>query len=178
MLHPLNNTTDTVFIDLIAYRPSARENKETTLLIRNPNQSKNLKYYWCWVNFWIRIQTSLNDQMHVLSILLFIVFHLLLNHSHLKQYWLTMGLNKTVFSLYLMFVIIKSISSSFIYHPTKWNPGGKYSMLEKAEEPEIKLPKSAGSSKKQENSRKTSISALLTSQSLWLCRSQQTLGNA
>ena len=35
-------------------------------------------------------------------------------------------------------------------------------VLEKAEEPEIKLPTSAGSSKKQEGSRKTSISALLT----------------
>ena len=35
-------------------------------------------------------------------------------------------------------------------------------VLEKAEEPEIKLPASAGSLKKQENSRKTSISALLT----------------
>ena len=34
--------------------------------------------------------------------------------------------------------------------------------LEKAEEPEIKLPTSNGSSKKQESSRKTSISALLT----------------
>ena len=34
--------------------------------------------------------------------------------------------------------------------------------LEKAEEPEIKLPAFAGSSKKQESSRKTSISALLT----------------
>ena len=34
-------------------------------------------------------------------------------------------------------------------------------VLEKAEEPEIKLPTSAGSSKKQECSRKTSISALL-----------------
>ena len=34
--------------------------------------------------------------------------------------------------------------------------------LEKAEEPEIKLSTSAGSSKKQESSRKTSISALLT----------------
>ena len=34
--------------------------------------------------------------------------------------------------------------------------------LEKAEEPEIKLPTSAGSSKKQESSRKTAISALLT----------------
>ena len=35
-------------------------------------------------------------------------------------------------------------------------------VLEKAEEPEIKLPTLAGSSKKQECSRKTSISALLT----------------
>ena len=35
-------------------------------------------------------------------------------------------------------------------------------VLEKAEEPEIKLPASAGSWKKQESSRKTSISALLT----------------
>ena len=35
-------------------------------------------------------------------------------------------------------------------------------VLEKAEEPEIKLPTSAGSSKKQESSRKTFISALLT----------------
>ena len=35
-------------------------------------------------------------------------------------------------------------------------------VLEKGEEPEIKLPTSAGSLKKQESSRKTSISALLT----------------
>ena len=35
-------------------------------------------------------------------------------------------------------------------------------VLEKAEEPEIKFPTSAGSWKKQESSRKTSISALLT----------------
>ena len=34
--------------------------------------------------------------------------------------------------------------------------------LEKAEQPEIKLPTSAGSQKKQERSRKTSTSALLT----------------
>ena len=34
--------------------------------------------------------------------------------------------------------------------------------FKKIEEPEIKLPTSTGSSKKQENSRKTSISALLT----------------
>ena len=35
-------------------------------------------------------------------------------------------------------------------------------LLEKAEEPEIKLPTSAGSSKKQESSRKPSTSSLLT----------------
>ena len=35
-------------------------------------------------------------------------------------------------------------------------------IVEKAEEPEIKLPTSAGSLKKQESSRKTSASALLT----------------
>ena len=34
--------------------------------------------------------------------------------------------------------------------------------IAKAEEPEIKLPTSVGSSKKQESSRKTSTSALLT----------------
>ena len=44
-------------------------------------------------------------------------------------------------------------------------------VLEKAEEPEIKLPTSAGSSKKQESSRKTSISALLTTPKP-LCGSQ------
>ena len=35
-------------------------------------------------------------------------------------------------------------------------------VLEKADEPVVKLPTSIGSSKKQESSRKTSISALLT----------------
>ena len=41
--------------------------------------------------------------------------------------------------------------------------------LEKAEEPEIKLPTSVGSSKKRESSRKTSISALLTMpKPLWI----------
>ena len=35
-------------------------------------------------------------------------------------------------------------------------------VLERVEEPEIKLPKSVGSLKKQENSRKTSTTALVT----------------
>ena len=40
-------------------------------------------------------------------------------------------------------------------------------VLEKSEEPEIKLPTSSGSWKKQESSRKTSISAFWLCQSLW-----------
>ena len=40
-------------------------------------------------------------------------------------------------------------------------------VLEKAEEPEIKLPTSTGSSKKQESSRKTSTSPLLTMPKPW-----------
>ena len=48
--------------------------------------------------------------------------------------------------------------------------------LEKVEEPEIKLPTSVGSQKKQESSRETSTSALLT-KSLWLCGSKQTVEN-
>ena len=40
-------------------------------------------------------------------------------------------------------------------------------VLEKAEEPEIKLPISAGLSKKPESARKTSISALLTMPKPW-----------
>ena len=49
--------------------------------------------------------------------------------------------------------------------------------LEKAEEPEIKLPLSVGSSKKQESSRKTSTSSLLTTPNP-LCGSQETVGNS
>ena len=50
--------------------------------------------------------------------------------------------------------------------------------LEKAEEPEIKLPKSSGSSRKQESSRNTSTSVLWLCQSLWWCGSQQTVENS
>ena len=45
--------------------------------------------------------------------------------------------------------------------------------LEKAEEPEIKLPTFVRSLKKQENTRKASASTLLTMLNLWLCGSQQ-----
>ena len=50
--------------------------------------------------------------------------------------------------------------------------------LEKAEEPEIKLLTSAGSSKKQESSRKTSISALLTMPKAFDSGSQETVENS
>src|SRR5574340_795203 len=56
-------------------------------------------------------------------------------------------------------------------------------VLGKAEEPEIKLPTSAGSSKKQESSRKTSISALLTKPkpfTMWItinCENSERDGN-
>ena len=50
--------------------------------------------------------------------------------------------------------------------------------LEKAEEPEIKLPKSVGSNKKQENSSKTSTSASLTTLKPLLCGPQQTVENS
>ena len=46
--------------------------------------------------------------------------------------------------------------------------------LEKTEEPEIKLPTSVGLSERQEISRKTSTSALLTMPKLWLWGSQKT----
>ena len=46
--------------------------------------------------------------------------------------------------------------------------------LEKPEEPEIKLPTSVGSSKKQQSSRKTSISALLTAKA-FVCVDQNKL---
>ena len=51
-------------------------------------------------------------------------------------------------------------------------------VLEKAEEPEIRLPTSAGSWKKQERSKKTPISALLTMSKLLTVGSPQTVENS
>ena len=51
-------------------------------------------------------------------------------------------------------------------------------VLEKAEEPETKLPTSAGSWKRQENSRKTSIYALLTMPKPLTVGSQSTVENS
>ena len=51
-------------------------------------------------------------------------------------------------------------------------------VLEKAEEPEIKLPTFAGSWKMEESSRKTLISALLTMSKLLTVGSPQTVENS
>ena len=51
-------------------------------------------------------------------------------------------------------------------------------VLEKAEEPEIKLPTSSGSSKKQESSRKNLFLLYWLCQSLWLCGSQEPVENS
>ena len=60
-------------------------------------------------------------------------------------------------------IILCSQQDHFASQETmKEKPSSYACLLEKAEEPEIKLPTSVGSSKKQESSRKTSISALLT----------------
>ena len=51
-------------------------------------------------------------------------------------------------------------------------------VLEKAEEQEIKLLTSAGSSKKRESSRKTLLLLYWLCQSLWLCGPQKTVENS
>ena len=67
-------------------------------------------------------------------------------------------------SIHLLVNLAKIRRHQLFIRNTYCLPGSKMLklVLEKAEEPEIKLPTSAGSSKKQESSRKTSISALLT----------------
>ena len=68
--------------------------------------------------------------------------------------------------IYLFFFfnfIFKLYKTVLVLPNIKMNPPQVYKLvLEKAKEPEIKLPTSAVSWKKQESSRKTSFSALLT----------------
>ena len=58
----------------------------------------------------------------------------------------------------VMLIILQARLQQYVNHELPNVQAG----LEKAEEPEIKLPTSAGSSRKQESTRKTFISALLT----------------
>ena len=58
-----------------------------------------------------------------------------------------------------MLKILQARLQQYVNHEL---PDVQVGFRKKAEEPEVKLPTTVGSSKKQENSRKTSISALLT----------------
>ena len=69
-------------------------------------------------------------------------------------------------------VMLKILQARFQQYVNRELPDVQAGFI-KAEEPEIKLPTSAGSSKKQESSRKTSAFALLTMPKP-LCGSQQT----
>ena len=65
-------------------------------------------------------------------------------------------------------VMLKILQARLQQYVNRELPDVQEKVLEKAEEPEIKLPTSAGSSKKEESSRKTSISALLTMWTVWI----------
>ena len=92
-----------------------------------------------------------------------------LRYSSLKSY----SLPWVLYALILVLRITLCFNSTWIK---------KFQMykldLEKAEEPEFKLPTSAGSEWKQGNSRKTSISALLTMLKPLTCGSQQIVENS
>ena len=79
----------------------------------------------------------------------------------IKKASLLLKINCSVKKLPLFIILSKFIvKAGKVFSPT-YRQVFKL-VLEKAEEPEIKLPTSTGSWKKQESSRKTSISALLT----------------
>ena len=59
-----------------------------------------------------------------------------------------------------------------------WEIPDVQARFERAEEPEIKLPTSSGSLKKQESSRKYLFLLYWLCQSLWLCGSQHTVENS
>ena len=73
----------------------------------------------------------------------------------------------------VMLKILQARLQQYMNHELPDVQGG----LEKAEEPEIKLPTSIGSLKKQESSKKHLLLYCLC-QRLWLCGSQQTVENS
>ena len=105
-----------------------------------PSFFLELFLYWSPVAYW----ASTNLGSSSFSILSFSLFLLFMGFSR-QEYWSGLPFPSPGFSNMwtVNFQMFKLV-------------------LEKEEEPEIKLPTSAGSLKKQESSRKTSISALLT----------------
>ena len=70
-------------------------------------------------------------------------------------------------------VMLKILQARLQQYENRGLPDFKL-VLEKTEDPEVKLPTSAGSWKKQESSRKHLFLLYWLCQSLWLCGSQQT----
>jgi len=81
---------------------------------------------------------------------------------YLKTYFFFFFFSFIKFSSSICYIIVSSISIFLAIYIDILDKWWLNLVLEKAEEAEIKLPTSAGPSKKQENSRKTSIFALLT----------------
>ena len=100
-----------------------------------------------------------------------IVKYKLFLHIHLFFLLILLVGGSLLYNIVVVFVIpwhesAMDLHVSPILNPPSPHPSGSSQciklVLEKAEEPEIKLPTSTGSLKKQESSSKTSISALLT----------------
>ena len=89
----------------------------------------------------------------------------------LSASWITFQSQLNLQVCWVLFCLLMdqniSLDSSFKIICTPLNYHIFKLVLEKAEEPEIKLPTFAGSSQKQESSRKTSISDLLTMPTPW-----------
>ena len=87
---------------------------------------------------------------------------------------------QTTMQVYSFLTLVRFCSKSFkLGFNSSWTEKFQlYSLdLEKAEEPEVKLPTSVWSLKKQENSKKNLLLLYWLHQTLWLCGSQQTEKN-
>ena len=88
---------------------------------------------------------------------------------------------QTIVQFYSFHILARKYSKSFeLGFQSTWTKNVQMFKLdlEKAEEPEIKLPTCTGSSKKQESSRKNILLLYWLCQKLWLCGSQQTVENS
>ena len=140
-------------------------------LLDSTNKNINHHSWWNYTHFsiiilgWLWSQgVGKNQWKHSIRL------HLLYSVDN-KEYSITIFDNKK-YSIFIIIYKLLNISNTWTVNFQMYKL-----VLEKAEEPEIKLPTSAGSSKKQESSTKTSTFALLTTPKP-LCRSQQTVENS